>query len=140
MNFLEAVKLAQKGKYIRNTGWCNYQYIYIPKPWEEFNDVFFDEDGDEYVFYATEILNNNWIVYQKEPKTYSFPEALEAFKNGKIIKRPTEKNTTKLCYKILNDTNDGNILIFTYNDTMATDWLIEENEDSLIFNFDDEDL
>jgi len=30
--------------------------------------------------------------------------------------------------------------MFSYNDVMARDWLIEENEDCLIFNFDDKEL
>jgi len=140
MNFIDAVKLAQKGKYIHIPIWPNKHYVYIPKPWQEFNNIFFDQDGDEYVFSAGEILNYHWRIYPQKPKTYSFQEALEAFKSGKIIKRVPEKSHTLLCYSLPNEANDGNILMFTYNDTMATNWLIEENEDSLIFNFDDKDL
>ena len=144
MNFTEAVKLAQEGKYIRNTGWCSYQYIYIPKRWEKFNDVFIDEDGDEYVFYANEILNNNWIVCQEEPKTYSFQEALKALEKGKKISRPFElaPGRKRTLRKIVND--DGSFIMyeddgkkvyqlykldqfsFYYTDIVATDWIIEE--------------
>jgi len=128
MNFIEATKLAQKGKYISNHLWAAKHYIYIPKPWQEFNNIFFDQDGDEYVFSANEILDTNWTVYPQEPKTYSFPEALKAFSNDKIIRRNTQ---SKNFYKV-EDVITIDTLIFSYGDVIATDWLIFNAEDCLI--------
>lgn len=110
MNFLEALKLAKEGKCIRDIEWYHSDYIYI-------NDKnFVNELHSPYTPSIMEMLDE-WEIYEKRPKTYTFIQAIEALKEGKMIRR--YGHDRELSNKIKN-----NAEIFSYDDLEARDWLI----------------
>lgn len=88
MNIIEAVKLAQKGKRLGNNAWADTAYLYIGSPFahtdyvpmengEIMYDNFFDEDGDTYIFSASDILDNNWIIIDEVDDSFEIERTAE---------------------------------------------------------------
>lgn len=124
MNIIEAVRLAQIGKKIRNTDWDENTFIYLSiNPgvlyWTRRKDV-----HDYQIPYVPTCgdFSDDWEIYEEKPKTYTFQEAFEAFMEGKTISR--------LLYVVRyrKEHLHKSGIIFSYDDVLATDWIIIENE------------
>ena len=126
MNFLEAMKLAiiYDKKVTRtdhvHTIWNNIKYIFYN------GDILSvcsnDNKRSPYHISGSDILEDDWQIYEEKPKTYSFPEALEAFKNGKKIKRLAyDWAFTKKEFFTIEQ-------VFSYEDVTANDWIIIEEK------------
>jgi hypothetical protein len=131
MNFIEALRLARQGKYITNKQWSVSVYIY-----ESCGDIFYDS-GSKYSFFLPHMLNDDWEIYEeRKSKTYNFQEALLALNEGKKIIRLNEYDPDKAfvkeggvikvsCYSWTYDSDEP---VFSYDDILASDWIIKEKE------------
>lgn len=115
MNFIEAVKFAKIGKKIRNSNWDKGYYIWMQ------SDYFFNPSNEKYFPNLNSILETNWDIYEEKLEMYTFREAFEAYEKGKRIRRE-DKNYYLSSLLILN-----NKPIFSYEDILATNWMIEED-------------
>jgi hypothetical protein len=139
MNFIEALRLAKQGKYIRNKQWSVEVYIF-----ESCGDLFY-KSGGRYSFFLPHMLNDDWEVYKEKPKTHTFQEAFEALEAGKRISRTLKlaPGRERILQKIVNDNGSfimcmdngkkeptiGKLdqLSFSYEAIVATDWEIIED-------------
>lgn len=92
MNFIEAVKLAKEGKQIRIPSWSDGVSAYISdlNEEEEFCGLYWkNKDISHLIRFipnVRSILADDWEIYEEEPKTYSFQEAIKLAKEGKKIR------------------------------------------------------
>ena len=125
MNFIEAIKEAEKGNKVR------------VKIWNEDSHIKKEDDGTLIFFYGNEqssqstnhshpkivflglLLNSiGWEIYQEEPKLHTFEEALKALKNGAKIYRTSKP------HQVHKKTDCQ--FFYTYEDFEANDWIIDE--------------
>ncbi len=128
MNFIEAINVMRDGKGIRLPHWRAKSHIKKDEDVESGYVICLDQRVKYYQFKETEMLSDEWEIYQEEaPKLHSFEEALAAFKDGKSIKRilwtllSIEKKINKNLYSEFS-------IIFTIDDFEANDWIIEERD------------
>jgi hypothetical protein len=116
MNFIEALKLAQRGKKIRKVGWDEDEYITV----NGCKLIWAPDDtniSSEYTIDMNSLLQD-WEIYEEKPK-YSFQEALKAFNEGKNIR------SSDRTYWVSRRHDYEYEETFTLRDVNATDWVIE---------------
>lgn len=140
MNFIEAIKLLNKGQKLRRPDWLSSNYIgcdsdYIFKYRAGLNAIRIMDFGS-YNPSPKDILATDWEVYKEKPKTYNFQEAFKALNEGKIIQRMSSLYRFKL-YKgdphntilkeipgALKEYSLDDEEMFSYEAIKATDWII----------------
>lgn len=142
MNFIEAVKLGiENCKKIKRDYWT-CRYIRFVDFGNELEIVLRSDTGirsreKKYIPTSTDIMATDWEVYEEELKKVNFQEALEALKDGKIIKRKDSmfyknsdvKNGVFIKeYHYKNYKLMVNASIFTYEDVTSTDWIILDQQ------------
>lgn len=83
----------------------------------------FGSEVNKYVLTINDILANDWEIYQEEPKLHTFEEALTAMKNKKTIYRIIDDEKM---YQLDFNICFSKVIMFTLNDLLATDWIIED--------------
>ena len=121
MNFLEAVNLLKQGQRIRRACWSTIgdRALKLADKDYVFNKPYEITRVSEY-FSLSDIEADDWEIYKEEPKTYTFQKAFEAFMEGKTISR----RLYVVRYRKEHLHKSG--IIFSYDDVLATDWIIIE--------------
>ena len=130
MNIIAAAKLMKQGCKVRLGDWCENEYLHITYFFEQNNnhlDMIRDERGEEHELSLYDVLNQDWEIYQEEPKLHTFEEALIALKNGKKIRRQSsisEYHLDKASSRILEiDDVEVHNVVFS-EEVLANDWII----------------
>lgn len=143
MNFIEAVKLGvENGKKIKRDYWTCLYISFV----DYGNELVINtgkESREKYIPTTTDIIANDWEIYEEKPKNVNFQEAFEALQRGHQIERTVTGVKFKR-NKIMNGTDkiftyrSGQTHIegfyedivhplFSYSDLLATDWIITES-------------
>lgn len=118
MNFIEAVRLAEKGKKIKRMDWTNNDYLIALN----FTLVWGTILGNPpYNDILESFLANDWEIYEEKPKTVDFQEALKTLNTNKSIKRIGQKKW--LNYNFMSEVDK----LFSYEDIHAKDWIIRDS-------------
>jgi len=123
MNFIEAIKLANIGKKLRNKNWPTYiRFMYTDGYSGDFYSVY-PERNIKYEICYGDITSNDWEIYEAE-KFYNFEEAfnLGLRRCKKIIRTRKSGGEVELDFSVLN----REMLIFSYEDIIAANWRIIE--------------
>lgn len=84
MNFIEALQKCYNGFKIQREGWNSVTYLM----YESTNILIIHADKKcIYDPFFPDLLKNDWQIYEEKPKTYTFQEAFEFYKECKRIRR-----------------------------------------------------